>query len=170
MPKIKIGIIFGGRSGEHEVSVQSAASIIDAINKDKYDIFPIGITKSGRWIPGISPKTIINQNMLEVREELVRENGYLSCCENNNIIPPHLNKEDIQVIFPVLHGPYGEDGTVQGLLELLGLAYIGGGVLASSLGMDKALMKQVFEANRIPVGNYKVVLRRDWEKDRLWKN
>ncbi|MFN3476163.1 MAG: D-alanine--D-alanine ligase family protein [Candidatus Methylomirabilales bacterium] len=146
--RLKVGILFGGRSGEHEVSLASAASVIAAIDKARYGLHPIGITREGRWI--------LTGDPLEALKRGVRAGTGLG--EAADLL------SSLDVVFPVLHGPYGEDGTIQGLLELLGIPYVGGGVLASALGMDKALMKAAFRAHGLPVTEHLVLLRKDWEK------
>jgi D-alanine-D-alanine ligase len=164
--KLRVGVIFGGRSGEHEVSLRSAHSIINALDKDKYDVVPIGITKQGNWLmageaAGLLPEAVMSGNDHvaligdPTRQGLVHVNGHDS-----------LAAEKLDVIFPVLHGTYGEDGTIQGLLEMAGVAYVGCGVLASSAGMDKVAMKQLFIAQGLPVGPFSWFLRTAWEKDR----
>ncbi|MGE5557963.1 MAG: D-alanine--D-alanine ligase [Bacillota bacterium] len=165
MAKSKICVIYGGRSGEHEVSVQSAASVIDAINSDKYEVIPIGITKNGKWAPGVSPRALIQQGSLEVKENGAMENitGALMASNRREVLP--ILDTEVNVVFPVLHGPFGEDGTIQGLLELADIAYVGGGVLASALGMDKIVMKMIFQANGIPVGDFLFYTRKQWEQN-----
>jgi D-alanine-D-alanine ligase len=165
--KIRVGVIFGGRSGEHEVSLRSARSVIDAIDKDKYEVVPIGITKQGKWLTanaavGLLPEAVMEAGNQQVaiigdptRQGLMQINGNAS-----------QETESIDVIFPVLHGTYGEDGTIQGLLEMANVAYVGCGVLASSTGMDKVAMKKLFAAHDLPVGPYTFILRSGWEKDR----
>lgn len=164
MAKIRVGLIYGGRSGEHEVSVLSANSVMSAIDREKYEILPIGITKEGQWVPGQSPAPLVESKELQVR---MLGNGN----ENEQITLASNHKqgeilsgihEKVDIIFPVMHGPFGEDGTIQGLLELAGIPYVGGGVLASAVGMDKALMKAVFKQNGLPVGDYLVYLRKEW--------
>jgi D-alanine-D-alanine ligase len=158
-----VGLIYGGRSGEHEVSVLSANSVLSAIDRQKYDVLPIGITKEGRWLPGQSPAPLIESKELQVR--LLGPNNDIEQSSLTNskqgVILSGLN-DQVDVIFPVLHGPFGEDGTIQGLLELADIPYVGGGVLASAVGMDKALMKAVFQQNGLPVGDYLVYLRKEW--------
>ncbi|HEX2953947.1 MAG TPA: D-alanine--D-alanine ligase [Bacillota bacterium] len=163
--KIRVGLIFGGRSGEHEVSVLSAKSVMEAMDPAKYEVFPIGITKKGEWLPGISPLRLAAEQKLEVLpgETEPRSTEMLTLENTKGQILGGLSR-NLDVIFPILHGPYGEDGTMQGLLELAGIPYIGGGVLASALGMDKALMKVVFQQEGLPIGDYLAVLRHDWEK------
>ena len=153
-----MGVIFGGRSGEHEVSIASAASIFKHLDPARYDAIPIRIEKDGRWVltgtapTAISAADVLKQSASEALEPV----------EPTAAISP----AGVDVVFPVLHGPYGEDGTVQGLLELANIPYVGCGVLASAVGMDKAVMKTLFAARGLPVGPYLVVLRRQWDADR----
>ena len=161
--KLRVGILFGGRSGEHEVSLISARGIIEAIDREQYEVVLIGITREGRWVVGNDPLEVLaaDQDMGNLRTVQVlldmRDNlkGIVSGEE--------LQLQSLDVIFPVLHGPYGEDGTVQGLLEVLGVPYVGAGVLASAVAMDKAVARQLFVANGLPVLPYRVFLSRTWE-------
>ncbi len=166
MSKIRVGLIYGGRSGEHEVSVLSADSVMLAIDQDKYEVLPIGITKEGSWIPGQSPSPLVESRNLQVRllnngSENENENHLLAVLSNNqgNLLVGLRDRVD--VIFPVMHGPFGEDGTIQGLLELADIPYVGGGVLASAVGMDKVIMKMVFQQKGLPVGDYLSYFRKD---------
>ena len=154
--KIKLGVIFGGRSGEHEVSLMSARSVLSVIDREKYEVYPIGITLEGRWVFG--------DNLLEMLTE--KKTKKLSSAaifgdptrsglfqmqpvsDDGEII---FKLADLDVLFPVLHGTYGEDGTLQGLFEMADVAYVGAGVLGSAVGMDKALFKDLMRANHIPV-------------------
>lgn len=168
MSKIRVGLIYGGRSGEHEVSVLSANSVMMAINRDKYEVFPIGITKEGRWVPGQSPSQLVESRDLQVRL-LNKGNGndnyqWLALSNNQGKLLAGL-RDRVDVIFPVMHGPFGEDGTIQGLLELAGIPYVGGGVLASAVGMDKVMMKMIFQQNGLPVGDYLFYLRNALESN-----
>ncbi len=164
--KIRVGVIFGGRSGEHEVSLHSAQSVMRALNPEKYEVVPIGIDKHGRWLAGDAmaaltqghasqPATLLpdpqSAALLQVEEVEHRVAGVTAVAE-------------LDVIFPVLHGPYGEDGTVQGLLELANLPYVGAGVVGSAVGMDKAIFKQVMAANGLPVLAWRLVLASQWAK------
>ncbi len=152
--KLRVGVVFGGRSGEHEVSVASAASIFANLDRHKYDAVPILIEKSGRWVlTGSAPTAISAADVLQ-----------LGPTESREAVDPTaaLSRTGVDVVFPVLHGPYGEDGTVQGLLELANVPYVGCGVLGSAVGMDKAVMKTLFTAAGLPVGPYLVVLRPEW--------
>jgi D-alanine-D-alanine ligase len=153
--KLRVGVIYGGRSGEHEVSVVSAASIFKHIDRSRFQPVPIRIDKDGRWVLGAKEPTAISAGdvansgpggTLQVTEPTVAISG------------------GIDVVFPVLHGPYGEDGTVQGLLELANVPYVGAGVLGSALGMDKAVSKTVFAAQGLPIVPYLTVTAREWSK------
>jgi D-alanine-D-alanine ligase len=155
--KLRVGVIYGGRSGEHEVSVASAASIFKHIDAEKYEAVPIRIEKTGRWtLGGRVPQALSAAAVLEGQRT-----------EALQTIEPSaaVAASGIDVVFPVLHGPYGEDGTVQGLLELANVAYVGAGVLGSAAGMDKAVMKTLFAAGGLPIVPYLVALRREWERD-----
>jgi len=163
--KIKLGIIFGGRSGEHDVSLMSARSILSVLDSEKYEIFQIGISRQGKWLTG--------ENVLD------------AFATNNigNLLPAVLFPQpgshtlftvsvgeliritNLDVIFPVLHGTFGEDGTLQGFLELADIAYVGAGVLGSAVGMDKGLFKYVMQANNIPVLEFNILNRSDIQKD-----
>ena len=165
--KIRVGLIFGGRSGEHEVSVLSANSVMQAMDPNRYEIIPIGITKQGQWIPGVSPKALVDAEQPEVLP------GEALTCNSDDSLALDNPKghilggmtKQLDVILPILHGPFGEDGTIQGLLELAGIPYVGGGVLASALGMDKGLMKKIFRQEGLPVGDFVVCLRKEWENN-----
>ena len=167
MSKLKIGVIYGGRSGEHEVSVLSANSVLAAIDRDKYEVIPIGITKDGQWLPGQSPVPLVESKEPQVRllgEESEKQTSLSVLNSQKGQILSGL-REQVDVIFPVLHGPYGEDGTIQGLLELAGLPYVGCGVLASAVGMDKVMMKAAFVQNGLPVGLYLSYFRKEWQSN-----
>ncbi len=163
--KLRVGVLFGGRSGEHEVSLVSARGIMGAIDRDRCEVVPIGITKDGRWIVGDNPLAALatGEGMdrltnLEVSfEPASRAEASASAAS--------FRLQDLDVVFPVLHGPYGEDGTVQGLLEMLGLPYVGAGVMTSAVGMDKAIARRIFADHGLPVLPYRVFLSRDWETD-----
>ena len=172
--KLRVGVIFGGRSGEHEVSLMSARSVLSALDPEKYSITQVGITHAGEWLVSRVGSSL---NVLEALES-----GKVSDLLHSAILPdPNLRKlylvlpgekeavlqrlTELDVVFPVLHGTFGEDGTLQGLLEMAGIAYVGAGVLGSSVGMDKVLFKDVMMAHNIPVLPYLVVLRSEFEKD-----
>lgn len=163
--RLRVGVIFGGRSGEHEVSLASAASVIRALDSEKYEVVPIGITKDGRWLVGTGA-----QKMLP---EVLRTGERVSLPPDPTaaaLVPlsPGGGRPSISVdvIFPVLHGTFGEDGTVQGLLELAGLPYVGAGVLGSAVGLDKDVQKRLFVQAGLPVVPFLAVHRWEWEKER----
>ncbi len=160
--KIRVGVIFGGRSAEHEVSLASARSVMNAMNPDRYEIVPIGITRSGRWI--------MSERSLEMLRAAVGSAVKAAELEalleaEGQPLPDSAALAKLDVAFPVLHGPYGEDGTVQGLLELAGVPYVGCGVTSSAVGMDKAVMKDIFTAHGLPHPRHRVVLRQRWEAE-----
>ncbi|MFY9224962.1 MAG: D-alanine--D-alanine ligase [Blastocatellia bacterium] len=168
MSKLRIGVIFGGRSGEHEVSLRSAHSIIQALDKNKYEAIPIGITKLGNWLTantalGLIPEAIMSNPQTE-SVALVGAPTYSGLVKLNGV--NLAVGEKLDVIFPALHGTYGEDGTIQGLFELADIPYVGCGVLASSTGMDKVAMKNLFVANDLAVGKFSWFLRKNWEQNR----
>ena len=166
----RVAVVFGGRSSEHSISCISAGSVIGALDPEKYDVVPVGITTDGRWVlesadpahlalgpggelpvvSGASPVALDATAALVVAEpgEVPRTLG------------------EVDVVFPVMHGPWGQDGTLQGLLELAGVRYVGAGVLSSAVGTDKVFMKQLFQARGLPVLPYTVVRPREWERDR----
>ena len=150
--KLKVGVIFGGRSGEHEVSLVSATSIINALDKEKYDVVPIGITQAGRWLS--SGKAL---HLLKSKDAVDQEPERFLAPEPNRQALVSLNGETdarLDVVFPAVHGTYGEDGTLQGLLELANIPYVGAGVLGSAVGMDKIVQKQLYEQAGIPITKY----------------
>lgn len=168
--KIRIGLVFGGRSGEHEVSLASAESVMANLDRDKYEVVPIGITKEGSWLLGTEPRALLaaEQSTSAGLEETtaVTLTGdprlrRLISVENGEELG---SRGALDVIFPVLHGTYGEDGSLQGLLEMANVPYIGCGVLGSALGMDKEKMKIVFRAVGLPVVDYLVYRRNEWER------
>ncbi len=168
--KIKVGLIFGGKSGEHEVSFCSASSIIKAINKDKYTVVPIGITKEGRWISPQDSEVALQSGKIEGKSTVILLNDpsgrALIRIDNNQRLDKSSALERLDVIFPVLHGPYGEDGTVQGLLELADIPYVGAGVAASAISMDKDLMKTIFQQRGLPILKWMTIKRKEWQKDK----
>lgn len=162
--KTRVAVVFGGRSGEHEVSIVSAKNIIEAMSPEKYDVFPVGITKEGKWLTGSHAinafKTGDYSGLTEVT--LNTKSG------SNELI--HLEKGEykgikIDIFFPALHGPYGEDGTIQGLFEIANVPYTGCGVLASSVGMDKLITKALWEQAGLPVIPYIGINKRAWDND-----
>jgi D-alanine-D-alanine ligase len=168
--KIRVGLIFGGRSGEHEVSFCSASSIIKAIDKSKYTVVPIGITKEGRWISPQDSELALQSGKIEGKSTVILLNDpsgrALVCIDNNQRLDKSSALERLDLIFPVLHGPYGEDGTVQGLLELADIPYVGAGVAASAISMDKDLMKIIFQQRGLPILKWMTIKRKEWQKDK----
>jgi D-alanine-D-alanine ligase len=166
--KLRIGVIYGGRSGEHEVSLASAAAVFKNLDAGRYEAVPIKIEKDGRWMLPQRPPAI--DKAADVIHGATAGAIDAGASREAQIVA-HPGRDTLvsgvalDVVFPVLHGPYGEDGTVQGLLELANVAYVGAGVLASAVGMDKAAMKLAFAAKGLPICDYEVVLRRDWQRD-----
>src|SRR5713101_1488076 len=193
MNKLRVGILFGGRSGEHEVSLLSAASVLNAIDKDKYEVVPIGITKDGRWLTADDAENLLQGKLvLEPRQlragdpETTPAAAVLARGESVVVPPEPVHRQsglvpfqtdaaltrrasdraiNVDVIFPVLHGTFGEDGTIQGLLELADIAYVGAGVLGSAAGMDKDVMKRLFAAAGLPIVKHLTILRSDLQKN-----
>ena len=163
--KIRVGILFGGKSAEHEVSLQSAKNVVDAIDKDKYEVSLIGIDKTGKWLLPNKSQFLLNESDPKLIK-LNKENE-----ESVALIPQsggeltNLSDESshtaIDVVFPILHGPFGEDGTVQGLLKLSGVPFVGAGVLGSAVGMDKDVMKRLLRDAGIPIGKFLVLKEQD---------
>jgi len=196
--KLRVGILFGGRSGEHEVSLLSAASVLNAIDRSKFDVTPIGITKQGQWLAAADASNLLEGDQSAVARRLragdpdttpgakLLHDGIPTLFPPEPPPAPHakagiqlapaasetrldgqstrLDGKSLDVLFPVLHGTFGEDGTIQGLFELAGIAYVGSGVLGSSAGMDKDVMKRLFANARLPIVRHVTLLRADWEK------
>ena len=165
--KIRVGVIFGGRSGEHEVSLASARSVMSAMDKEKYEIVPIGITKEGRWIASGDPLMALEAGNAGVSQPVAllgdpSRRGLMRLEDTEQAVKA-TRLAELDVVFPILHGPYGEDGTVQGLLELAGIPYVGAGVIGSALGLDKAVFKDVMLAHGLPITDYLLVKRKEWE-------
>jgi D-alanine-D-alanine ligase len=197
MKKLRVGILFGGRSGEHEVSLLSAASVLNAIDKNKYEVVPIGITKDGRWLTAADAQNLLAgkaagssarapQNLRAGDPDSTPAAAVLAQGESVVVPPEPVHRDaglvpfqsdasqlrrstdraiNVDVIFPVLHGTFGEDGTIQGLLELADIPYVGAGVLGSAAGMDKDIMKSLFVAAGIPIVKHVTILRAAWEKE-----
>jgi D-alanine-D-alanine ligase len=198
--KIRVGIIFGGRSGEHEVSLLSAASVVNAIDKSKYEVVPIGITKDGRWLTAEHAERLLKGQSQQQAGEGARSTqvnlragdpeatpgAAVLATGESVVVPPEPARRgaglapfqteanlrrasdraiNVDVIFPVLHGTFGEDGTIQGLFELADIAYVGAGVLGSSAGMDKDIMKSLFRAAGLPIVKHVTVLRSQFERE-----
>jgi D-alanine-D-alanine ligase len=187
--KLRVGILFGGRSGEHEVSLLSAASILKAIDRRKFDVTPIGITKQGHWVAAKDAHELLAGNPSEVARKLragdpeatpgakllhegiptlfapePAEASVSPLTVKSELLDVQTSSQTVDVVFPVLHGTFGEDGTIQGLFELAGIAYVGSGVLGSSAGMDKDVMKRLFAQAKLPLVKHVTLLRADWEK------
>lgn len=169
--KLRVGVIFGGRSGEHEVSLVSAKGVMNAIDKDRYEVVPIGITKDGRWLASGDPLKALSTGVTaESRPAaLLAEPSQQGLMRLEEQQPGRglraVRESGLDVVFPILHGPYGEDGTVQGLLELAGIPYVGAGVMASAVGMDKSIFKAVMRAHGLPVVRDLLIKRRAWESE-----
>jgi len=199
MAKLRVGILFGGRSGEHEVSLLSAASVVNAIDKAKYEVVPIGITKDGRWLTAEHAERLLKgkgedgegaraiQTQFRAGDPEATPGAAVLAAGESVVVPPEPTRREaglapfqtdanlrraadrainVDVIFPVLHGTFGEDGTIQGLLELADIAYVGAGVLGSAAGMDKDIMKSLFRAAGLPIVKHVTVLRRQFEDER----
>lgn len=163
--KIRLAILYGGRSGEHEVSIASATSVLQAIDRDKYDVLPVYLTPAGRWLPAVEPTHLLEGGAPPAPSTPVLLS---SDPQRRGLLPLTPTSQSdlstsIDVVFPLLHGTYGEDGTVQGVLELANVPYVGSGVLGSAVGMDKGVMKALFREAGLPVVPYLVVARWEWE-------
>jgi D-alanine-D-alanine ligase len=179
MSKLKIAVLFGGRSGEHEVSLASAQSVMSALDPDKYEIIPVGITREGAWIVGADPmRALEEEDFARTRPAAMfadpserglwasrRESEGAELSERSSDERRLSALSRVDVVFPVLHGTFGEDGTVQGLLELAGVPYVGAGVLCSALAMDKIAFKDVITAHNLPTPDYVWMTRRAWEAE-----
>jgi D-alanine-D-alanine ligase len=178
--KLTIGVVFGGRSGEHEVSIVSAESVMKALDKKKYKVVPIGITKKGQWLSGSQSINFLKEGLALVSKKIpdpaknIKPTFLLPDPEEKSLVVVKQQRgveqiktsENINVFFPVLHGPYGEDGTIQGLLEMANKPYVGANVLGSAVGMDKVIQKKIFEQAGLPVCQYDWFLKSDWLKNR----
>ena len=174
--KLRVGVIFGGRSGEHEVSIRSAASVIDAIDRQKYEVVPIAISREGKWLSPAAAFQLLPANAQSLLPTTLAS-GYQGAVAILGD-PSHsgllyfeqsggaVTSQKLDVVFPVLHGPFGEDGTLQGLLEMANVPYVGCGVLASACGMDKVAMKLLFLQAGLPMCKYVWFLRTQWQTDR----
>jgi D-alanine-D-alanine ligase len=160
--RLRVGILFGGRSGEHEVSLASAASVIRGLDPDKYEAVPIGITKEGHWLIGGAAQKMLPEVLKGGQRVMMTADP-----TDAALIPLDRSGggQRIDVVFPVMHGTYGEDGTIQGLLDLAGLPFVGAGVLGSAIGMDKDVAKRLLQVAKIPVVPWIAVQRADWERD-----
>ena len=188
MKKIRVGVLFGGRSGEHEVSLLSAASVIQAIDKSRFEVIPIGITKEGKWLTSAHAERLlsgkVDDHHLRAGDPQATPGAALLAKGEAVLVPPvpaadrtaivpfetdaaghHATSIDIDVIFPVLHGTFGEDGTIQGLFELANIPYVGAGVLGSAAGMDIDVLKSLFKMAGLPIVKHVTVLRSAWERE-----
>ncbi|WP_075019608.1 D-alanine--D-alanine ligase [Actinomadura madurae] len=173
--RIRVAVVFGGRSSEHAISCVTAGAVMAAIDRDRYEVVPVGIARDGRWVlPPADLRLAIEDGRLP---EVTGEGGVLALPfdpESRGLMVVEPGKVpstlgDVDVVLPLLHGPYGEDGTIQGLLDLAGIRYVGAGVLASAVGMDKGFMKLVWQARGLPVGPYVLVGDREWRRERKRK-
>jgi D-alanine-D-alanine ligase len=162
--RLRVGVLFGGRSGEHEVSLASAASVIRGLDPDKYEAVPIGITKEGHWRIGAGAQKMLPEVLRGGQDVVMTADP-----TNASLVPlgggGNGTGQRLDVIFPVMHGTYGEDGTIQGLLDLAGLPFVGAGVLGSAIGMDKDVAKRLLQVAKIPVVPWVTVHRHDWERE-----
>jgi D-alanine-D-alanine ligase len=196
MKKLRVGILFGGRSGEHEISLLSAASVFDAIDKKKFEVVPIGITKEGHWVTAADAHNLLTgkaagdsaraTHSLRAGDPESTPGAAVLAAGEAVIVPPEPQRRgkslapfqtealtrrstdraiNVDIIFPVLHGTFGEDGTIQGLLELADLPYVGAGVLGSAAGMDKDVMKSLFRAAGLPIVKHVTLLRSEWSEN-----
>ena len=169
--RTRVGLIFGGRSGEHEVSLMSAQGVMGAIDRAKYDVVPIGITREGQWLASGDPMKALSSGVATESDpafllaEPSRQGLMRVMSREQEQTLSAVRVSQLDVVFPILHGPYGEDGTVQGLLELAGIPFVGAGVAASAVGMDKALFKDIMCAHGLPVVSHLVIKRRTWERE-----
>jgi len=172
--KIRVGVIFGGRSGEHEVSIRSARAVIDAIDATKYEVVPIAITKEGNWLAPAAAAELLpatTQRLLSAQTRGGKKEDVTIVGDPSRAGLVRLNTnggpaEPLDVVFPVLHGTYGEDGTLQGLLEMAAVPFVGCGTLASACGMDKVTMKALFKEAGLPICAHSWFLRSEWERDK----
>jgi D-alanine-D-alanine ligase len=160
MSRIRVAVLFGGRSGEHEVSCISARHVAAAFDPDRYEVVPVGITKEGRWLLPEASQRVLNGGRLEIPESAFEATGVPV-----SLAPAAGAGLEVGVVFPVLHGPYGEDGTVQGLLDMAGIPYVGSGVLGSALGMDKEKMKRMFRDHGLPIGDFVAIRAHEWDEE-----
>jgi D-alanine-D-alanine ligase len=161
--KVRVAVIFGGQSSEHDVSLRSAQTVMDALDPERYDIVPIGVTRDGCWLTGDDPFAALTATspLFALGDGSVAEPS-VAVAET---AVPAVFAGGVDVVFPVLHGPMGEDGTVQGLLELTGVPYVGAGVLGSALAMDKAMAKTVLAQEGLPQAPWRLITRKEWERD-----
>ena len=158
--RLRVGILFGGRSGEHEVSLASAASVIRGLDPDKYEAVPIGISKEGHWLTGAGAQKMLPEVLRQGQRVMMNADPTDAALIR---LDGSGGGQRLDVVFPVIHGTFGEDGTIQGLLDLAGLPFVGSGVLGSAIGMDKDVAKRLLQVAKIPVVPWITVLRHEWE-------
>src|SRR6202030_144387 len=158
--RLRVGVLFGGRSGEHEVSLASAASVIRGMDPDKYEAVPIGITKEGHWLVGAGAQKMLPEVLRQGQRVMMNADPTDAALVR---LDGSGGGQRLDVVFPVIHGTFGEDGTIQGLLDLAGLPFVGSGVLGSAIGMDKDVAKRLLQVAKIPVVPWITVLRHEWE-------
>ncbi len=173
--KLRVGVVFGGRSGEHEVSLRSAHSVLESLDPAKYEVVPIAITKEGKWLGPVDAVALLPQESKKlIPKKAVAKASEILSIVGDSSHPGFISQQGdarradeklLDVVFPVLHGTYGEDGTIQGWLEMAGLPYVGCGVLASSCGMDKVTMKALFQEAGLPICHSLWFLRSKWERE-----
>jgi len=174
--KLRVGLVFGGRSGEHEVSIRSAGAVIQAIDHKRYEVVPIGINKEGKWLSSTAAVRLLPAGAREVLPKTLAPNrpsdvAIFGDPSHRGLVSVNAkgqaqSSQPLDVVFPLLHGPYGEDGTIQGLLEMANVPYVGCGVLASACGMDKVAMKSLFKEAGLPICKYIWFLRSEWQRKR----
>ncbi len=164
-PRLRVAVVYGGRSGEHEVSIESARSVIQAIDRTRYEVVPIGVTHEGAWVAATPDALLAGISESNSRLLPSADPGQPGLIPLGSSSPATAVVDGVDVVFPLVHGTFGEDGCLQGLFELASLPYVGSGVLASAVGMDKATMKTVFQAYGFPVVDYVPVIRATWERD-----
>lgn len=170
--RLRVAVLFGGRSGEHDVSLRSAETIMGALDPEKYEVVPIGITRQGEWLAGGDPLAQLEANspFFQLQSSTGEDEGTsapderIATPSDPGMMPANIVKA-VDVVFPVLHGPMGEDGTVQGMLELAGVPYVGSGVLGSAVAMDKAITKSLLTEAGLPQLTWRLIHRREWERD-----
>jgi D-alanine-D-alanine ligase len=170
--KVRVAVLFGGQSDEHDVSLRSAETIMNAIDGGKYEVTPIGITREGRWLAGGDPMAQLSASspLFGVKDgedqggQRVSASSSVATVEGGDVVPS-VFAGNVDVVFPVLHGPCGEDGTVQGMLELAGIPYVGAGVLGSAVAMDKAMTKTILDQAGLPQAPWRLIYRSDWERE-----
>jgi D-alanine-D-alanine ligase len=162
--KLRVGVLFGGKSGEHEISLRSARSILAAIDRKKYDVVELGITKEGRWLPSDEAPLLLEKQIPFGNDNQKSNDRSVGLSIAAAAAEPEVGT-GLDVVFPVLHGTFGEDGTIQGMFELADIAYVGSGVLGSAAGMDKDAMKRMFFAAGLPLTPHVTVLRSEWKAD-----